>query len=106
MKNNLHSFNRFQKVTNKIYLLLLLSFGALHYAHAQINAPETVREQIGGNLQIVEVVPLGFTNNSIPTLSVLAPNPSSVYSNITTFAGSALSNGGSEVQTGNTITRC
>ena len=61
-------------------------------------------EQFGGTLTVTKVAPIGQAARSA-TESVLVVDPLAVYSNITTFAGSATSNGGSGTTSSNTTTR-
>ncbi len=90
-------------VSKMMHLLLFICVFA-PFTSLTIQAQESLREEMGRNLQILEVTPIHQSlNQSIQ--GILTVDPTSVYSNVTTFAGSAFSNGGSEVQSGNTITR-
>lgn len=103
MKRTIYITTKAHFVSKMMRTFLLFAFFNFITA-LTVQAQESIREEMGGNLQILTVTPvnqpLSLSINGVSTV-----DPTSVYSNVTTFAGSAFSNGGSEVQSGNTITR-
>jgi hypothetical protein len=91
----------FSTLSAKTFLLFVIFLGSMHTLRAQTEA----QEQYGGDLQIIRVQPLnGAAQRAVPE-GILAVDPNAVYSNVTTFAGSGISNGGSGTVSGNIITR-
>ena len=100
MKRTLYITKKAHFVLKMMPLFLFFNF----ITALTIQAQESIREEMGRNLQIIEVKPVSQPlNQSINSISTV--DPTSVYSNVTTFSGAAYSNAGSEVQSGNTITR-
>jgi hypothetical protein len=61
-------------------------------------------EQFGGDLKLVKETPINQAPRSTPE-GLLVVDPLAVYSNVTTFSGSATPNGGSGTTSSNTTTR-
>ncbi len=103
MKRTLYTMNLAHFMSKMMRAIILLCVFNL-FSAVTVQAQEAIIDQDGGRLQIVKEMPVGQQNN-LSSQSVQTVDPNAIYSNVTTFLGSALQNGGSATASGNTITR-
>lgn len=103
MKRTFYITHKTHFVSKMMHLFLISCF--FNFTTLPMQAQqESIIEQSGGTLKVLKEMPISQPTN-LSIQGFLPVDPNAVYSNVTTFAGNAYSNGGSTTTSGNTITR-